>query len=174
MASYTPKPHSIYTVMHLSTILLRFVLLGPAIYYWGNAVNHHKVISDNTLLHNGTYSAAIVAGEQLANQLGIIAMLWTMLIWLISLMLPPPLNLLVAAGDTVLTVYLSRATVHQSGYAPPEMRLCHDMSVFHNQRPLGTNESFFAAAARLNETTTTPIKMCESFVREWQYGVTLS
>jgi hypothetical protein len=85
----------------------------------------------------------------------------------------PPLGIVLTIVDTVTTVYLSIATHYQTGYTYRDKDQCSIDAVQHFQRPLGTNESFWSAAARLNSTVTTPVNMCKDFVVEWQYGVAL-
>jgi hypothetical protein len=168
-----PKHYGLYLTLYWLNLVLRFVVLAPTIYYQTYSTNNHNVVSDNVLLHNGTYDATIMTGERVANWWGSFVFLWNIAIWLPGLLLQPPLHLPVVAVDTMITVHLSRATNYQSAYVPKHKQACSDMSIFDDMRPRGTNESFFAAAARLNETVTTPAAMCVTFVQEWQYGVTL-
>lgn len=75
-----------------------------------------------------------------------------------------------------MTVYLARATHFQTGFSPHSKGACNGFAgaAYTWHRPAGANESFFEAAGRLNSTVATPVKMCRSFVEEWQYGVTLT
>ncbi|KAH7552218.1 hypothetical protein BM1_09080 [Bipolaris maydis] len=167
------KFYGIYILLHCITIFLRFIMLVPTIYQQNYATLHNREISDNLLLHNGTYDPNIVTGERLANWWASFAFLWNLTIWVPSIWLHPPLHLPVVVGDVLITVYIARVVDYQNGYVPTEKSACNDMSTFYNQRPPGTNESFFAAAARLNATATTPTKLCKSFVEERQYGISV-
>ncbi|KAL1797885.1 hypothetical protein ACET3X_004491 [Alternaria dauci] len=76
--------------------------------------------------------------------------------------------------DTAITVFISKAVHYQIGYTPHNLKACHDPVGLESQRPPGTNESFFAAAGRLNGTVASPTKMCVEFVKEMQLGITCS
>ena len=87
------------------------------------------------------------------------------------------MNIVFLIIDIVVTVYISIVTHHQTSYVPHDLYVCDPGSnpaFFDLQRPAGANESFFMAAARLNGTVTTPKNMCETFVKEWQYGLAIS
>jgi hypothetical protein len=154
--------------------LIRFAVLAPTIYYWDYASDHYRLVSSNVELHNGTYDTAILAGEKLARKWSKILFIWNLCIWLPSLLFLPPLSLPVTIVDTAVTVFISMATHYQVGYAPHDLKACHDPVGLEMQRPPGTNESFYAAAGRLNETMASPTGMCVEFVKEMQYGITLS
>lgn len=168
------KFYGLYVAFYCINIILRFIILAPTIYYQDYATRHNNVISDNLLLHNGTYDPTIVTGEKMADWWGNFAFFWNITIWIPSIWLEPPLHLPVAAGDILVTIYIARATHYQSRYVPTAKSACNDMSTFYDQRPPGTNESFFAAAARLNATVTTPTKMCKNFAEERQYGISIA
>lgn len=70
-----------------------------------------------------------------------------------------------------MTIFVVWATSYQTQYAPHTEASCAKAAYV---RPAGANESFFEAAGRLNGTATTGVKMCKSFVQEWQYGVAIS
>lgn len=90
-------------------------------------------------------------------------------------MIPPPFSLVFGLVDLALAIMLCLITQLQTAYSPHDVDRCKGSPGTHDwQRPLGSNESFFDAAARLNATATDSFHMCKSFVQEWQYGVTLS
>jgi hypothetical protein len=161
-----------WMVVVLPCAFLRFVVFAPSIYYQGLASDHHRVISSNLILHNGTYNTAFATGEQLANKWATFVFYWNIAAWLPTICLLPPLGLPLVVVDTVTTVYLSMATHYQTGYAFHSKGRCSLGAV--EQRSLALNESFWFAAARLNETVTSPITICREFVEEWQYGVAIS
>ena len=163
-----------WTQLNLIIGLIRFVVLVPIVLYWSYAVGHYKLVSRNVELHNGTYDTAILVGENLARKWSTMLFVWNLGVWFPSLLLSPPLNLPITIVDTVATVYISMATHYQIGYVPHKLKACHDPAGLEMQRPPGTNESFFAAAGRLNETMASPTRMCVDFVKEMQYGVTIS
>ncbi|KAH7384241.1 hypothetical protein DE146DRAFT_622413 [Phaeosphaeria sp. MPI-PUGE-AT-0046c] len=154
--------------------VLRFILFVPFGYYWSHSTTHRDVINDHAELYNGTYDPAIVIGERLAATWGTFAFYWNFAVWIPSFWFPPPINLPFAVIDTLATIYLSIATHRQTGYVPHTKRSCAFDAAYSWHRPPGANESFFEAAARLNATVSTPEKMCETFVEEWQYGITIS
>ncbi|OAG23402.1 hypothetical protein CC77DRAFT_1048292 [Alternaria alternata] len=73
--------------------------------------------------------------------------------------------------DTAFTVFIAKAIHYQIGYTPQKLKACHDPVGLELRRPPGTNESFFAAAGRLNETVASPTQMCVEFVKEMQIGI---
>ncbi|KAG9191222.1 hypothetical protein G6011_09310 [Alternaria panax] len=163
-----------WQILNTLCFVVRFVLLTPTILYWVYASDHHDMVSSHVQLHNGTYDTAIPAGEKLARKWSTILFLWNLIIWWPSIVFIPPLNLPLAIVDTALTVFISMATHYQIGYTPPNKKACHDTVGLELHRPPGTNESFFAAAGRLNETAASPTKVCLEFVEEMQYGIVLS
>ncbi|KAF1847114.1 uncharacterized protein K460DRAFT_383614 [Cucurbitaria berberidis CBS 394.84] len=171
------RDSSVPMLLIILLMILRFVLFAPSGYYRAIAKNHDRVIQRHIELHNGTYSMAITTGEKIAGKWASIAFFWNIALWVPSLVFFPPLNAPFMVMDSVITGYLSRATSYQTSYSPHNKRLCnpdHNPNFHDLLRPAGVNESFFEAASRLNSTVTTPKQMCESFVQEWQYGITLS
>jgi len=161
------------TLLFWPIILSRFIVFAPSLYYKVYATNHHNVIKDHAQLYNGTYGTAVVTGERLADTWGSALFLYNIAAWMPTVLFIPPLHLPFTIAETVLTVFVSLATHHQTGYAPHNKKDCHNPMIFGMQPPPGANESFFAAAARLNATVSTPVQMCESFVKEWQFGMTV-
>ncbi|KAG9383541.1 hypothetical protein A1F94_005452 [Pyrenophora tritici-repentis] len=155
-------------------ILIRFVIFAPTIYYNIHATNHSNVINNHAQLYNGTYGTAIVTGQRFTERWGAAVFYYSLASWFPSFVFMPPLHLPFTVVDTTLAVFVSMATHYQSAYSPRNNSDCHNPEFPGMQRPPGTNESFFEAAARLNATVSTPTNMCLSFVKEWQYGVTLS
>jgi hypothetical protein len=155
------------------SMVIRFTVFAPFGYYWAHATTHWKVINTHAQLSNGFYPIAIVSGEKIASKWGTFAFYWNFAAWIPTFWFPPPLNLPFTIIDTVITVYISLATHYQTGYAPHSKKSCNG-AAYDWYKPPGANESFFQAAARLNGTVTTPVRMCRSFVEEWQYGVALS
>jgi len=154
--------------------VIRFALFSPAIIYWVSASDHHELIRINPELHDGIYGTSMLAGERLADKWGFILWIWNLACWWPALVCFPPLNLPFTIVDTTITVFLATATNYQVGYIPLNPKACHDKAGLELQRPIGTNESFFAAAGRLNGTTATSTAMCLEFVEEAQYGVALT
>ena len=153
--------------------MFRCVVFAPSIYYMNHATNHHNVIKDHAQLYNGTYGTAVVTGEKFADTWSLALFYYNIAAWIPAFLFIPPLYLPFTIAETVLTVFVSSATHRQTGYAPHNKKDCHNPMIFGTQPPPGTNESFFAAAARLNATVSTPTQMCESFVKEWQFGITI-
>ncbi len=157
--------------------LFRIALIFPLEIYANYGQNHMNVINGHVELHNGTYNPIITAGEKITATWGNAAFYWNWAIFIPAIYVLPPLNLIITGIDAMFTVFLSKATHYQTLIIPHSMGACNPL---HNGnfsallRPAGANESFFQAAARLNATVTTPQKMCESFVAEWQYGVAMS
>ncbi|KAF2031147.1 hypothetical protein EK21DRAFT_63917 [Setomelanomma holmii] len=153
--------------------VFRFVVFAPFGYYWAHGSTHWDVIKDHTELLHGPYDPNIAVGEHLASNWGTFAFYWNFAFWIPSFWFLPPLNFPFTIIDTVITVYLARATNYQTAYVPHSQASC-DGAAYDWHRPAGANESFFQVAARLNATVSTPTKMCRTFVEEWQYGITLS
>jgi hypothetical protein len=172
--SFSNLPANSWYLLIVYCLVIRFALFTPTIFYWVYATDHYELVSGNVELHNGTYDTTILTGEKLADKWSMILFIWNLCIWLPSMVFIPPLNLPITIVDTVLTVFLSMASSYQFGYTPYNLDACRDPAGLESQRPPGTNESFFAAAARLNETGGSPTKMCLDFVKEKQYGVALS
>ncbi|KAJ4362501.1 hypothetical protein N0V83_010595 [Neocucurbitaria cava] len=167
----------VFGALTLPASLVRFILFVPCGYYWVFAKNHNSVIQNHIELHNGTYPAIIVAGEKIAVQWGIFTFYWNFAVWIASMLVLAPLHLPFAIIDVVITRYMSLATHYQHSYSFQNKRHCNpdqNPNFYDWLRPAGANESFFEAAARLNATVSTPTKMCEDFVEEWQYGVAIS
>jgi hypothetical protein len=157
--------------------IMRFAVFAPFGFYWAIAINHETVINNSPLLHNGTFDPSIVTGERMAAKWGSLAFFWNFAVWLPALWLMPPLNLPFVCVDALVAITLSITTSYQTSYNPRNKNECDldvNPDIYDFGRPPGMNESFFQAAARLNGTVTTPEKMCETFVVEWQYGVALS
>ncbi|PVI05325.1 hypothetical protein DM02DRAFT_96424 [Periconia macrospinosa] len=155
--------------------LLRFVLIFPLSTYSTGAQNHWRTIKDNALLQqNGPYDPAIAAGEKLAQTWGTFGFWWIVAGWVPAVLLPAPPSILFAALDGCITAFISSATHVQTSYAPHRVSDCQGSAAFELHRPLGANESFFEAAARLNATVTDPFSMCKSYTVEWQYGLSVS
>jgi len=152
----------------------RFVCFFPFAAYWSYASTHWDVIERYAILSKGLYDPAIAAGEQIASNWGTFAFYWNFAVWIPSFWLIPPLNFPFMVIDIATTIYLSRATHYQTGYAPHSISACNKGAAYTWHRPAGANESFFEAAGRLNSTVASPKKMCTSFVKEWQYGIALS
>lgn len=148
---------------------IRFILTFLAIFYWG--AGHSQVIHDNVELHNGTYDATIPIGEELVKKWGSILTAWNITLWLFSFIFLPPLNLPLTMVDTAFTVFIAKAIHYQIGYTPQNLKACHDPVGLELRRPPGTNESFFAAAGRLNEPVASSTHMCVEFVKELQIGI---
>lgn len=163
-----------WTNANMFIAVIRFALFSPAIIYWVAAADHHELIRINPELHDGIYGTSMLAGERLADKWGIILWIWNLACWWPALVCFPPLNLPFTIVDTTITVFLAMATNYQVGYIPLNLKACHDKAGLELQRPAGTNESFFAAAGRLNETTASSTAMCLEFVKEAQYGVALT
>ncbi|KAH7083679.1 hypothetical protein FB567DRAFT_604714 [Paraphoma chrysanthemicola] len=164
---------SAFIVVLIPCAIFRFVVFAPFGYYWALASTHWDVIKDHVELHNGTYPSIIATGEKIASKWGTFGFYWNFAVWIPTFWFPPPLNLPFTVIDTVITIYLARASHYQTAYAPHSKGSC--TSAAHDwYRPPGANESFFEAAARLNSTVATPTKMCRTFVEEWQYGIVLS
>jgi hypothetical protein len=164
-------------MMLIPVALIRFALFAPLGSYREYGREHHRVISDHAELHNGTYGTALMTGESITAKWGTFAFFWNFAVWIPSIWFIPPLNLPFTVIDVVITGYLSTATHYQNGYSPHHKGPCNpDRNPgFHDMlRPDGVNESFFELAARLNATVTSPQAMCESFVKEWQYGIACS
>ena len=153
--------------------MLRFVLFIPFSGYYDHASTHWNVIKHHPELSSGLYNLDIAAGEKIASKWATFGSYWNFAFWIPSLIFPPPVNLPFTVVDTVLTVYLSKATHYQTSYAPHSKAACAG-AAYTWHRPAGANESFFEAAGRLNATVASPVDMCRSFTEEWQYGVTLS
>jgi hypothetical protein len=174
---YRSIAYSILTAIgkYIGTLILcamiRFILFAPLGLYQSYTETNWNVVRDHVELHDGLYNPAIAVGEKIAGTWGGVVFIWNIVVWIPSLWLPPPLNLIFLAVDIVMTVQISRATHYQTGYVPHSKSSCSD-AAYSWHRPAGTNESFFEAAARLNATVTTPVNMCRSFVEEWQYGIT--
>ncbi|KAH7370966.1 hypothetical protein BKA66DRAFT_191732 [Pyrenochaeta sp. MPI-SDFR-AT-0127] len=157
--------------------LIRFAVFAPISNYWSHTTKHDNLFRKYELLRNGTYSAEIVTGEKIADIAGTFCFFWNFVVWLPSFWFPPPLNLPFTAADIAVAVLLIMATSYQTGYSPHSKRACDPVrnADFRNMhRPLGTDESLFEAMARLDSLLTTPKRMCETFVEEWQYGIALS
>ncbi|KAF1832660.1 hypothetical protein BDW02DRAFT_419576 [Decorospora gaudefroyi] len=161
-------------VLFYCSILIRFVVLAPTVFYQKHASKHYEIISDHAKLHDGTYDTAIFVGEKIANRWASVVFYWNISIAIASAVFIPPFNFPIVVVDTLATVYLSLATHYQTGYVPHSKSACHLSDTSLMQPPQGVNESFFAAAARLNATAALPADICANFVEEWQYGITLS
>lgn len=158
-----------YTALFMPCFGIRFILIFLSVFYW--TTNHSQLIHDNVELHNGTYDATIPIGEELVDKWGFILFFWHMILWLPSIIFIPPLNLPLTMVDTAFTVFIAKAIHYQIGYTPQKLKACHDPVGLELRRPPGTNESFFAAAGRLNETVASPTQMCVEFVKEMQTGI---
>jgi hypothetical protein len=166
----------VYILALLPCALFRFVVFAPFGFYWAHATTHWDIIEQHTELSKGIYDPAIAAGEKIASDWGTVAFYWNFAVWIPCLWCPPPLNLPFMVMDILITVYLSKATHYQTGYAPHSKGACGGPTgaAYTWHRPTGANESFFEAAGRLNATVATPVNMCRSFAEEWQFGVALS
>jgi hypothetical protein len=153
--------------------LLRIIMFILFLYYSNDARRHSKVISSHELLHNGTYNLNFAAGEKLAGQWGHFGFIWNFVVGLCTFWLPAPFNAPFTVVDTIVAVYLAKATHYQTPLIPHSKGSCNN-AAYDWAKPPGANESYFEAVARLNGTVTTPVNMCKSFVREWQYGVSVS
>jgi|TARA_R110002003_G_scaffold135_6_gene12551 hypothetical protein len=162
-----------FIIVLIPCAVFRFIIFAPFGYYWAHASTHWDVIKGHAELHNGLYDPTIAIGEKIASNWGTFGFYWNFAFWIPSFWFPPPLNLPFTVIDTVTTIYLARATHYQTAYVPHSKGSCAG-AAYDWHRPAGANESFFEAAARLNATVATPVKMCRSFVEEWQYGITLS
>jgi hypothetical protein len=160
--------------MGFAIVVIRFAVFVPAIIYWGYTKDHLKLIRSNPELQDHTYNSAILTGQKLADKWATILFVWNLLIWWPALMCFPPLNLPFTIVDTAITVFLSKATHYHFGYKPLTPETCSDPVGLELQRPAGTNESFFAAAGRLNLTMASSTAMCLEFLKEAQYAVALS
>jgi hypothetical protein len=154
--------------------VIRFALITPTVFYWTYGEEHYTIVSRDVEFFNDTYDTAIVTSERLAAKWGFILFLYNMVILLPSIIFIPPMNILLAIVDTAFTVFVSITTHSQTAYIPYSLDKCRDPVGLELSRPPGTNESFFAAAGRLNETIASPTKMCWDFVKERQYGTALS
>jgi hypothetical protein len=182
-----------YVLVLVPCAVIKFILFAPAGYYWTYGSTHWNVIKAHAVLHNGFYDPAIAVGEKIASDWGTFAFFWNIVrifryaretryiayltrsqaAWVPALWFPPPLNFPFTIVDTVTTVYIARATHYQTGYVPHTKGSC-GTAAYDWHRPAGANESFFEAAGRLNGTAVAPVKMCRTFVEEWQYGITVS
>ena len=167
------RPTTRWAVLHKLSIIIRIALAIPSTLYLETATDHSDLVQYHDILHNSTYSPAIPTGEKLAAKWGTIAGIWNIAICFPHFILLPPLHLPLVIMDTIITVYLAFATHLQDTFVPHDKKACDNMSKFENERPWGTNESFFAAAARLNGTMN-PSEMCGDFVEEWRYGISIS
>jgi hypothetical protein len=104
---------------------------------------------------------------------------WSFFTWIPAVLIPAPVNVVFGIVDAVLAGHLAYATHLLAGYSPKHSKHCLSTLAHEFQLPPGAQESFFEAAARLRDTETdatamAAIVMCRSFVREWQYGVSVS
>ncbi|KAF2635255.1 hypothetical protein P280DRAFT_523345 [Massarina eburnea CBS 473.64] len=155
--------------------LLRFAIFIPFGVYSSIASGHWNVIKAHQLLQSGgPYNPAIAAGERFAASWGKFGFWWTFAAWLPTILTPVPFNFIFGIIDAVVAIQISLATHAQTGYSPHRVSQCIWPGAHELQRPPGSNESFFDAAARLNATTTDSFKMCKTFAHEFQYGVAVS
>ncbi|KAF2126633.1 hypothetical protein P153DRAFT_81620 [Dothidotthia symphoricarpi CBS 119687] len=162
-------------VSHWPTVLIGIVRFGAIIallFYWFFANKHWNIIKRNAELYDGIYSRTVVSVEKLAELGGRVALFWNVAVCIPTFWFLPPLNLPFAVGDTVIAGYLIVLSSYQINLSPKSKRQCSNV---HNlQRPPGANESFFEAAARLNDTTTSAQSMCEDFFEEWVFGAAVT
>ncbi|KAF2011242.1 hypothetical protein BU24DRAFT_277346 [Aaosphaeria arxii CBS 175.79] len=151
--------------------IIRFALFFPTTIYNSGAKRNAGILRRHPELQT-MFNPLLGKGELMSAKWANIAFGWNMAMFIFSLFVPVPVNMLFIAFDAVIVAFISQVAHIQNSYTPRGNGLCKDA---HNwQRPPQMNESFFEAMGRWNSTQATGTRFCKSFVEQRNYSIAIA
>ncbi|KAF1922835.1 uncharacterized protein M421DRAFT_10188 [Didymella exigua CBS 183.55] len=165
------KGATIWWLVLVPITVIRAALLVPIVFYWQIARNHDAMITSHIDLPQ-KFASPIPSVEHSAATWSTVLFYWHSAIVVPCLTsVVAPFNLPIAVVDTVLAAYLSNITNRQEAYIPSEYRFCRDLRAW--DRPWKADNGYFVFAAERAGREHDAGYLCSTFVREWQYGVSI-